>query len=98
MIASSSPNRKHNTQRALHYIHLAHELALQSGSKKQLAENHKQTGDFYYKKDALDAALHYYLKARSYYENKKESSDQLTIENTLAIIYARTKDPDKALE
>jgi len=84
-------------ERALHYIEYAEELADKSDSDKDFSDYYRKTAEIYYKKDALDVALEYYLRAYDYYENKDETFEKYTLENSLAILYGRIDKREKAL-
>ncbi len=86
-----------NWDRSLHYMEIAKESALKSNSEKTLADFYIRLGDIYFDKDALDIALEHYLKANSFYEHKP-ASERFKLENSLAIIYARTDNEEKALQ
>lgn len=85
-------------ERAIYYIEYASQVAENSGSASQIAKNAKRTADFYYSLDILDASLNWYLKAYAFYSKQAASLDLLETENSLAIIYARLKDEEKAME
>ncbi|MCB0451922.1 MAG: hypothetical protein KDC94_03340 [Aequorivita sp.] len=82
--------------RALRYMDIAKESAQNSGSDKTVADFYRNLGDIYLDKDALDIALEHYLKAYHFYETKP-ASERYKLENSLAIIYARTDKEEKAL-
>lgn len=84
-------------QRALHYVNYANKLAKETGSKKTIANSYHQTAQFYYAKDALDAALNFYLKTFDYYKTQPNSSKKMAVENGLAIVYSRLRENEKAL-
>lgn len=83
-------------ERARYYIDIAKENAIEANSPKVLADFYKTLGNIYSNKDALDIALENFLKAYRYYESKP-SSQKFKLENNLAIVYARTGNPETAL-
>ncbi len=82
--------------RALRYMDIAKESAQKSESDKTVANFYRNLGDIYLDKDALDIALEHYLKAYHFYETQP-ASERYKLENSLAIIYARTDKEKKAL-
>ncbi|OAB79694.1 tetratricopeptide repeat protein [Cochleicola gelatinilyticus] len=86
-----------NWERARNYIEIAEEHAKKSASDSVMAAFYKATGDIYSSKDALDIALKNYLKAYDYYK-LQPASERFRLENSLAIVYARTKNDEAALK
>ncbi len=93
-VASALANE--DWERTRYYIDLAKENALSANSPKVLADFHKTVGGIYADKDALDISLENYLHAYEYYE-KQPPSERFKLENNLAIVYARTANPENAL-
>ena len=94
-IASELKNK--DWERSLHYIEYSLEIAKSSKSEEILADTYFATANIYYAKDALDVALEYYQKAYNYYKQSQNTTKKYTLENDLAVIYARLKNKDKAL-
>ncbi len=84
-----------NWTRAEHYLALAKEKAEKSGSPELLAEFYKSASQIYYDRDAFDVAIDYNLKAYDFYKNQNRD-EQYEIENSLAIIYARLNNRERA--
>lgn len=83
--------------RALRYMDIAKESAMESATKEALADFHNGLGNIYFGKDALDIALTHYLEAYDYYKTQPPSK-KYKLENNLAIVFARTDNEDKALD
>lgn len=85
--------------RAISYLDLAKsEVENTSNPEQELASIYIAMGDVFSSKDVLDVTLEYYLKA---YEILKDINNEVQVsilENNLAIIYARLKNKEKALE
>ncbi|PVW17291.1 tetratricopeptide repeat protein [Marixanthomonas spongiae] len=82
--------------RALYYLEIAKRNALNSASEKTLADYYKAAGDLFFSKDALDIALNHYLKAYDYYQNQPLADTSIALEQNLAVVYGRIKEPTKA--
>ncbi len=83
-------------ERTRYYIDLAKDNALKAQDQKISADFYSTVAEIYADKDALDIALENYLTAYQFYE-MRPPAERLKIENNLAIVYARTANPDKAL-
>lgn len=83
-------------KRALHYIEYAEEFIKKNDSEEFTASVNTKIGNIYNEKDAFDTALSYYLKAYEYHhlDNKEE---KYKTEGSLAIIYARLNNKERAL-
>lgn len=84
-------------KRALHYIEYAETISANNNSEEFSAYVNTKIADIYNEKDAFDIALSYYLKAYEYYHQKEDKSEKYTLENSLAIIYARLNNKDRAM-
>lgn len=84
-------------KRSLYYLNNASALAEKAGLHKELADVYTLMAYVYYEKDALDASLNYYLNAYNFYKTQPNSREKLRIENSLAIVYARLKEDQKAI-
>ena len=84
-------------ERALFYMDLAEKSAVNSGSEKVVADNYNYRGYIYSRKNVPDLALASYLKAYDYYETRP-IIERYKIENDLAVSYAQTNNPEKAVE
>lgn len=93
-VASALANE--DWERTRYYIDVAKENALTANSPKVLADFYKTVGGIYADKDALDIALENYLHAYEYYEQEPPSA-RFKLENNLAIVYARTANPENAI-
>lgn len=82
-------------KRALHYIEYAEALAKKTDSDPFSAELNTKIAEIYNDKDAFDVALTYLLKSYDYYR-RQNGEKQYHIENSLAIIYARLNNKEKA--
>ena len=82
--------------RALYYLDIAQKNAVDSESEEVIANYYNAAGDLFFSKDALDIALKYYLKAYDYYKNKPSSDSSINLEQNLAVVYGRIKEPKKA--
>lgn len=93
-IASQLKNE--DWERALNYLKIAEENAVNSGLDAVIAEYYNASGDLFFSKDALDIALNYYLKAYDYYQSEPLNKKIIDLEHNLAVVYGRTKEPEKA--
>jgi len=93
-IASGLTNT--NWKRAQYYLDIAEEAALSSNSSKVLADYYIGIAGIYEEKDALDVALDFYLKAYDFYKYK-DFIEKYSLENNLAIVYARVNNKEVAL-
>jgi tetratricopeptide (TPR) repeat protein len=84
-------------KRALHYIEYAETTSAANNSEEFTAYVNTEIADIYNEKDAFDIALSYYLKAYEYYHTKEDKAEKYTLENSLAIIYARLNNKDRAM-
>ncbi|MGX7666219.1 tetratricopeptide repeat protein [Flavobacterium pedocola] len=84
-------------KRSLHYIEYSEKLVNNLDSDEITAENNEKIADIYNEKDAFDIALTYYLKAYGYYQENNVGEKKYHLENSLAIIYARLNNKQKAL-
>ena len=85
--------------RAITYLELAENEAKNAGNpKSELASIYIAFGDVYNSKDVLDITLEYYQKAYNLYKDIDNETEMVILENNLAIIYAKLKNTDKALE
>lgn len=84
-----------NWSRAEHYLGLAKEKAKKSGSEETESEFYKKASQIYYERDAFDVAIDYNLKAYDFYKEHNRE-EQYEIENSLAIIYARLNNRERA--
>lgn len=88
--------RDSDWKRALHYIETAEALAAKIDSEEFTADLNSKIADIYNDKDAFDAALTYLLKSYDYYQLHEVGEKKYHIENSLAIIYARLNNRQKA--
>jgi tetratricopeptide (TPR) repeat protein len=84
-------------KRSLHYINYAEEQAKAGSSDEFTAYVNTEIAEIYNNNDAFDVALSYFLKAYEYYHSKDDSKEKYTLENSLAIIYARLNNKERAL-
>jgi tetratricopeptide (TPR) repeat protein len=84
-------------KRALHYMNYSEELSKKADSEEFSAYVNTEIAEIYNEKDAFDVALSYYLKAYEYYHQKEDKAEKYTLENSLAIIYARLNNKERAL-
>ena len=84
-------------KRTLHYINYAEEQAKAANSEEFTAHVNTEIAGIYNDKDAFDVSLSYFLKAYEYYHSKDDSTEKYTLENSLAIIYARLNNKERAL-
>ncbi|WP_121665880.1 tetratricopeptide repeat protein [Mesonia aquimarina] len=82
--------------KAISYIETAEEEAKEIADQELLASVYVTTGKLYYSKDVIDVALEYYLKAEGIYKESGNLSEQMSLQNNLAIIYARLNNIKKA--
>ena len=83
-------------KRAHHYIEYSEELAKKTDLEDFTAEINTKIAEIYNSKDAFDIALSYYLKAYEYY-HLNNSENKYKSEGSLAIIYARLNNKERAL-
>ncbi|WP_300566491.1 tetratricopeptide repeat protein [Flavobacterium sp.] len=86
-----------NWKRALHYIEFSEELVKKIDLEEVTAENNTKIAEIYNEKDAFDIALTYYLKAYEFYQQDNKNEKKYHLENSLAIIYARLNNKEKAM-
>ena len=84
-----------NWPRAERYLDLAKEKAKDSGSEELMGEFYRRAALIYYERDAFDIAIDYNLKAYDIYK-KQKAEEQYEIESSLAIIYARLNNRERA--
>ncbi len=95
-LSIASQLKNDDWDRALYYLEIAKKNAVDSESEKTIANYYNAAGDIFFSKDALDIALKYYLKAYDYYINQPSSDKSITLEQNLAVVYGRIKEPKKA--
>ncbi|HMI06424.1 MAG TPA: tetratricopeptide repeat protein [Flavobacterium sp.] len=88
--------RDSDWKRALHYIQTAETQAKKIDSEELTAELNVKIADIYNDKDAFDVALTYLLKSYDYYQQHEVGEKKYHTENSLAIIYARLNNKEKA--
>lgn len=88
--------RDSDWKRAVHYIGHAEALAKKIDSEAFTAKINMKIANIYNDKDAFDVALTYLLKANEYYQQHEKGEEKYHIENSLAIIYARLNNKEKA--
>ena len=85
-------------KRSLHYIEYAEGLLPKIDSEEFSAHINYEIGEIYNDKDIFDAALTYFLKSYDYYSSQQKSvKEKYRVQNSLAIIYARLNNKDKAM-
>lgn len=88
-----------NWDKAIAYLELAEaEVENTENPKRELAAVYEAFGDVFYSKDVLDVTSEYFQKAYNLYKELGDKSEMSILENNLAIIYAKLKNQDKALE
>ena len=95
-VSIASQLKNDDWDRALYYLNIAEKSAVNSGSEEVIAKYYNAAGDLFFSKDALDIALKYYLKAYDYYQNQPSNNTSITLEQNLAVVYGRIKEPEKA--
>lgn len=83
-------------KRASHYIQYTESLLKKISSEEFNAEANSRIAAIFNEKDALDIALSHFLKAYGYYQTT-ETEKKYDTEGSLAIIYARLNNTERAL-
>ncbi|QLC64995.1 hypothetical protein LPB248_01515 [Flavobacterium sp. LPB0248] len=85
--------------RAIKYIELAETEAKKvDKADLALAKVYLSAGGIYSSKDVFDITLQYYLKAYEIYKSNNIEDEIVQVENSLAIIYGKTNNQEKALK